>query len=132
MARQAEQTQAPADTSAEVSHEDKEDAAVAAANAEAATEAAADPKETKGQSFVRLATKRMGNALTAIKAMEGLTNKNNYDFSEKHVAAMISALNAQVKELDDKFSGKVDAKSGFTFGEVAATETATETATATA
>ncbi len=86
--------------------------------AEAATEEAAPAGETKRGAFERLAAKRMGNALTAIKSMETLGNKNNYDFTPKHVEVMKAALLKQVDELVLAMSGDVAAKAGFAFGDI--------------
>ena len=72
-------------------------------------------KETDRQKFVRLATKRVNKALKAIQLIGNLSNRSNYDFTDKDVERIFSALNTEVKTSRERFLAKGAAdKSGFT------------------
>jgi hypothetical protein len=95
--------------------------------AEAETQAleadAPQPEETKGQAFVRIAERRTGNAMNAIRLLEGLTNKANYDYTPEHWSAIMGAVNAQVAKLQalvDAGGVRAAAEGGFKLGNPAA------------
>jgi len=60
-------------------------------------------KETDRQKFVRLATKRMNKALKSIQLIGNLSNRSNYEFSERDVEKMFSALASQLKTCRERF-----------------------------
>ena len=74
----------------------------AAAEAQTAEAAADAPKATEGKdkAFSRIVSRRMSNALSAIKLMESNANKANYIYTDDQVARMIAALYNQVSELE--------------------------------
>ena len=71
--------------------------------------------ETDGEKFIRLATRRVNNALKAIQLIGNLSNRSNYDYSAKDVEKIFAALSVEVKNCRDRFqaSGSKN-KSGFT------------------
>lgn len=56
-------------------------------------------------SFVRLAEKRVANALRAIRLISNLSNRSHYDFSEKDVRKVVAALTAELSAMEQKFAG---------------------------
>jgi formiminotetrahydrofolate cyclodeaminase len=57
--------------------------------------------------FERLAEKRMTEALKKIRLVANLSNKNNYDYTEKHVSQIISKLEEEVSILKQKFRTEI-------------------------
>lgn len=76
------------------------------------------PAETKRQAFVRLAQKRTTNASHAIEVIIPLTNKANYDFTDKHWEAVLGQLAKSFNKLKDAIQGKGEAADGFDLGAV--------------
>lgn len=58
----------------------------------------------KRDRFVRLAENRVTKALKHIRLIGNLSNKNNYEYSEKDISKIISALENEVKNVKAKFS----------------------------
>jgi hypothetical protein len=71
--------------------------------------------ETDREKFVRLATKRVNNALKSIQLIGNLSNRGNYDYREKDVEKIFAALSAELKNCRERFqaSGSKN-RSGFT------------------
>src|SRR4051812_14486769 len=92
-----------------------ETAAAEAETAAAAADEGAQEGETKREAFERIATRRVGNVLTAIRLLEGLTNKANYDYTSEHWDEIFGAVSGQMNQLVDRYNGKIEAKSGFGF-----------------
>lgn len=55
-------------------------------------------------SFVRLAEKRVANALRAIRLIGNLSNRSHYDFSEKDVRKVVAALATELSAMEQKFA----------------------------
>jgi len=53
--------------------------------------------------FVRLATKRVSNALKAIQLIGNLANKSNYDYTEEDVQKILKALSEELSACRKKF-----------------------------
>lgn len=89
----------------------------AGAEQTAAEAADAPAKETKSEAFTRIAQRRMSNALTAIKTLEGLASTTNYEYTEEQYTKMLGAIRAQADKLEATFQagGKAKADAGFTF-----------------
>lgn len=66
--------------------------------------------ENKKQKFIRLANKRVNNALKKLDLIENLSNKNTYDYSEEEVKQIINALDDKVKGLRNRFLRGLDNK----------------------
>jgi hypothetical protein len=71
--------------------------------------------ETDREKFVRLATKRVNNALKSIQLIGNLSNRGNYDYRQKDVEKIFVALSAELKNCRERFqaSGSKN-RSGFT------------------
>lgn len=71
--------------------------------------------ETDREKFVRLAIKRVNNALKSIQLIGNLSNRGNYDYREKDVEKIFAALSAELKNCRERFqaSGSKN-RSGFT------------------
>jgi len=72
-----------------------------------ATEAATEPKETKAEAFTRIVNKRLANALQAIRLLEPLANKTNYEFTADQVSRLEKHLIDAVKHVHDVYAGEV-------------------------
>ena len=70
-------------------------------------------KAAKAAKFVELAEVRTTKALNQIATLRGLGNRNNYEFTEDQVAAILGALRAEVDTLEKAFTGNGPAKTGF-------------------
>ncbi|MBI3345082.1 MAG: hypothetical protein HY028_09570 [Gammaproteobacteria bacterium] len=55
------------------------------------------------EKFVRLATKRVSNALKAIQLVGNLSNKSNYDYTEDDVQKIFKALQDELSASRKKF-----------------------------
>lgn len=58
----------------------------------------------KRAKFVRLAESRVVKTIKDIRLIGNLSNKNNYSYTEKDIAKIISALEHEIKSLKSKFS----------------------------
>lgn len=63
-------------------------------------------KETKLEKFERIAEKRTIEALKRIRLIRNLANKNNYDYTDRHVNKIISELRKEVDMLEKEFKSK--------------------------
>lgn len=60
----------------------------------------------KMHKFERLAEKRVNEAIKKLRLIGNLSNKNNYEYTEKHVKRVLEALESEVKFLKMKFKGE--------------------------
>lgn len=60
-------------------------------------------REDDRAKFVRLATKRVSNALKAIQLIGNLSNRSNYDYSEEDVQKILKALSEELQACRKKF-----------------------------
>lgn len=70
---------------------------------DAVTESNSSGKRDRRERFVSLAEARMGKALQSIRLIGNLSNKSNYEYSERDVQKIIRALNAEVDEVRRRF-----------------------------
>lgn len=56
-------------------------------------------EETKGQKFSRLAVVRMNKVLEFMEKLEGLSNKNIYEYTPEQAEKIISVLEARTQRL---------------------------------
>ncbi len=56
------------------------------------------------EKFVNLAEKRVTKALKDLRLIGNLSNKSNYKYGEEDVKKIISALEAEIKTLKNKFN----------------------------
>lgn len=63
-----------------------------------------DPHRNKREKFVELAERRTINAIRAIRTIAKLGNKSHYDYDERDVSTIVSALNKEVEALKLKMT----------------------------
>lgn len=59
--------------------------------------------DTDREKFVRLATKRVSNALKALQLIGNLSNRSNYDYTETDVQKIFKALHDELSASKKKF-----------------------------
>ena len=59
--------------------------------------------ETDREKFVRLANKRVNNAIKAIELIGNLSNRSNYDYTQEDVEKILMALNKELKACRERF-----------------------------
>ena len=59
--------------------------------------------ESKLERFERLAQKRVTEALRRLRLVGNLSNRANYDYSDDHVRQLLDALEAELKQLRNRF-----------------------------
>jgi len=60
--------------------------------------------EDKRERFVRLAEKRVNNAIRQIELIGNLSNKNNYSYTEQDVKKIIKSLKSSLSKIKNKFN----------------------------
>ena len=63
-------------------------------------------QSVKRENFIRLAEARVERALGAIRTIGNLSNRGNYEYSEMDVKAIVTALQREIKDLEQKFKQK--------------------------
>ncbi|WP_248283798.1 hypothetical protein [Ureibacillus chungkukjangi] len=61
-------------------------------------------KNKKMEKFEELAEKRVSETLKKLQLIGNLANRNNYDYTEKHVKQIVDELEDGIKVLKTKFS----------------------------
>lgn len=56
------------------------------------------------ENFVSLAEKRTNNAIKQIRLIGNLSNKGNYEYTEKDVAKIANTLNNELKAMKERFA----------------------------
>ena len=59
--------------------------------------------ETDREKFVRLANKRVNNAIRAIELIGNLSNRSNYDYTQEDVEKILLALSKELKACRERF-----------------------------
>ncbi|MCU4885148.1 hypothetical protein [Bacillus thuringiensis] len=72
-------------------------------------------KNAKLQKFEELGEKRMNEAIKKIRLLGNLANRNNYDYTDDHVKAIISTLESEVQLLKNKFRKEENTEIKFRF-----------------
>ncbi|MEH7026148.1 hypothetical protein [Bacillus wiedmannii] len=72
-------------------------------------------KNIKLQKFEELGEKRMNEAIKKIRLISNLANRNNYDYTDEHVKAIISTLESEIQLLKTKFRKEENTKIEFKF-----------------
>ena len=60
-------------------------------------------RESKLDRFERLAQRRVTEALRRLRLVGNLSTPSNYDYSDDHVKQIIDALEAELKQLKNRF-----------------------------
>jgi hypothetical protein len=63
--------------------------------------------------FVRLANRRVPNAVKAISLVANLANRTNYSYTDEDVSRILKTLDQALVDCRDRFSQKPMAASGF-------------------
>lgn len=61
------------------------------------------PAETKRERFERIAQRRANETIKALRLLGNLSDKRNYDYSEKHVDTLLGAIDLEVRALKGRF-----------------------------
>lgn len=61
------------------------------------------PTETKREKFLRLATQRTKEVLSRLRILGNCANRQIYEYNEKDVEKIFSAIDKQLKEIKAKF-----------------------------
>lgn len=72
-------------------------------------------REEDREKFVRLATKRVSNALKSIQLIGNLSNRSNYDYTEEDVQKIFRALQEELGACRKKFELATKRQSGTRF-----------------
>jgi len=72
-------------------------------------------REKDRYKFVRLATKRVSNALKSIQLIGNLSNRSNYDYTEEDVQKIFRALQEELGACRKKFELATKRQSGTRF-----------------
>ena len=67
--------------------------------------------------FVRLANRRVPNAIKAVELVGNLANRMNYSFKEQDAKQIIKALRAAVVECEQRYNGEEVKLGGFQLGD---------------
>ncbi|MDF2052986.1 hypothetical protein [Priestia megaterium] len=72
-------------------------------------------ENVKLQKFEELGEKRMNEAIKKIRLIGNLANRNNYDYTDEHVKAVIATLESEIQLLKTKFRKEENSEIGFKF-----------------
>jgi hypothetical protein len=72
-------------------------------------------ENVKLQKFEELGEKRMNEAIKKIRLIGNLANRNNYDYTDEHVKAIVSTLESEIQLLKTKFRKEENTEIGFKF-----------------
>ena len=59
--------------------------------------------ENKRQRFVRMAEKRVDNAINTISLLGNLSNRNNYEYSEKDIKQIFKVIRDELVVAENRF-----------------------------
>ena len=65
-------------------------------------------EETKNETFLRLANKRLPAAVKRIRLLGNLSNAQNYDYTPEQVSTLIATLQKEVDKVADGFQGRIE------------------------
>lgn len=69
--------------------------------------------ESKSAKFVRLANRRVNQALKHIGYVRNLANRQNYEYTPEQAAAVVQAIQAAAREVQMAYSGQTEIKKMF-------------------
>ncbi|WP_404469630.1 hypothetical protein [Sutcliffiella horikoshii] len=69
----------------------------------------------KLEKFEELGEKRMNEAIKKIRLIGNLSNRNNYDYTDEHVKAILNTLEAEIQVLKSKFKRDQEPEISFKF-----------------
>lgn len=68
---------------------------------------------TKRERFEKVAVARVNKIIKDLQLLGNCSNKNNYEYSEKDVKKIITAVESEVKKMKAKFLGRSSDKEKF-------------------
>jgi hypothetical protein len=71
-------------------------------------------REEDRKNFVRLATKRVNNALKYVRLIGNLSNTSNYYYKDEDVEKIFKVITDEVEECRQRFYSKKKVKNAFT------------------
>jgi len=74
-----------------------------------------DMRDADRKNFVRLANKRVSNAIKAMQLVGNLSNKSNYDYADDDVAKILKALQDELNACKKRFEMASKAKGATQF-----------------
>ncbi|WP_203641103.1 hypothetical protein [Levilactobacillus andaensis] len=63
--------------------------------------------ETKEDKFRRLAERRTNDAISRIRLLGNLANRNNYEYSDQQVNEMFTAIDKELKQAKKKYDDEL-------------------------
>ena len=72
-------------------------------------------KESKSETFIRLAEQRVKAVLRTIRILGNCSNRNNYEYSETQVSAMFESIFNAVNLAESKFTKSKTEQESFSF-----------------
>ena len=67
----------------------------------------------KQKKFIELGEKRVDKAITMLRLIRNLSNRNHYDYDETQANKIIKALDAEIQELKTSFRKGITKKKSF-------------------
>jgi len=67
----------------------------------------------KRDRFEKVAVARVNKVIKDLKLLGNCSNRNNYDYSEKDIRKIFSAIDNEVKKMKTKYLGKSSAEDTF-------------------
>lgn len=64
-------------------------------------------KENSEDKFVRIAEKRVNNAIKSIRLIGNLSNRSNYSYTEKDIEVIFLALSKELKMCQERFKSSL-------------------------
>lgn len=71
--------------------------------------------EKKLNKFEELASKRVSNAIHAVRLIGNLSNRNNYAYTKEHVKQIVDSLQASVDDVNNRFQTELKSESSHVF-----------------
>jgi hypothetical protein len=69
----------------------------------------------RAEKFETIAERRVNEAIRRIRLIGNLSNKSNYSYTDEHARQIVKALEIEIRELRERFTGNGLKKSSFKF-----------------
>lgn len=74
-------------------------------------------KETRRDKFVRLAEARTNKILDMLRLLGNCSNKSNYEYTDEDVKKIFTALEKEIKNTKNRFSGEESSEERFSLSD---------------
>ena len=74
-----------------------------------------NPKESKSELFIRLATKRVSSVLRSIRILGNCSNRSNYEYTTEQVSSMYETIQDSIDSMYAKFTPSKQEQESFKF-----------------